>query len=251
METITTYLCCEKMAAKNEVVFGVNAVSVGEGLITAKIIKESASCSPNGIRLEAKLISDSDLKYCNYKEGSLSWENVGVSNQRIEIIYNNPTHCHWVSTVLWMGGSNKRAQAMEFPSNIIAITSPIGGGECPESKDGVFSGGSTNENELENYFGDAVPGDSINSSWYFSNTITTELILAATSYWSTDTLTGGLVISVNGGYGSESITYTVRAEGNTITCVPSDFVEYTAGDWVVVQKNGNVILPLQIGDFIN
>lgn len=251
METITAYLCCEKMAAKSETSFDADAISVGDGLITAKIIKESASCSPDQTRLEVKLRPDGDSKYCHYKEGSLSWTNVGLLQQEIEITYNNPTHCHWDSTVLWMSGSNKRTEPMYIPLNIIAITNPVGGGACPESKGDVFSGGSTNEKALEDYTGDAVPGDIINSSWYFSNTITTHLILAAFSYWTTDALTGGSIIAVNGSYGDEDITYTVNLEGGYTICKSSDFVEYAVDDWVVVQRNGNIILPLQIGDFIN
>lgn len=252
METIIVYLCCKKMAAKNEIVFDADAVSVGDGLITAKIIKELANCSPNETRLETKLISVDYSKYCKYAgKGSLSWFNVGLLNQKIEITYNNPDHCHWVSTVLWMSGSNKQTQSMYLPLNIIAITSPSGGGACPVSKNDVFSGGGTNEQELENYTEDAVPGDSINVSWHFSDTITEEAVSAAHSYWSTDALTGGLVMAVNGNYGSVDVTYTIKIEGIYTICTSSDFVEYAVGDWVVVQRNGNIILPLQIGDFIS
>ena len=272
MTVLTTYLCCEKMAALSSSYLSEDTITVTppngtRGQIEAKIIQDDAICIPGSVQIEAKIIEEDGNKYCNlFETGSVTWERYDGVVYDIKVTYYHPNHCHWYKTVLWVNGSNKSVIPLTFPRNLMKITWPVGGGECPESKDDVFPGGGESTVYLTAYWGDeeypddtqdVVPGDRINCTWYMWDRVGEEIdenieaISCGEAYFSTDALTGGLVTAVNGEYGSEDITYTVEIAGEEATCVSSDFVEYAIDDWVIVQKSGNLILPLQIGSFIN
>jgi len=260
MERVTAYLCCNKMAAIEETIYDADVVSVGDGIVNTKIIQEGAGCSPDSVLLKTKIIITGFSKYCNLEEGIISMKESRVLQNTLEVTYNFPGHCHWKAAVLWVNGSNRTAWPLSFPRNLIQITEPVGGGACPESKEDVFGGPGTSQALIKAYWDDSdpessnqdvVPGDRLNITWFMWDGGKEESIYVAHLYFSTQRLTGGLVTAVNGDYGSADITYTVDAEGVSITCVSSDFVEYAVDDWVIVQKLGNIILPLKIGSFTN
>jgi len=240
------------------------------GQVTAKLIQNNALCTPGSYMLEAKIIEEDGNKYCALVgTGSVAWEKLDNNWEQYAIIFSNikitcsnPNHCHWLETVLWVSGSNGYNIPMEYPRNWIKLAWPIGGA-APESKEDVLPGRGGVTTYVAAYWGDreydddrqdVVPGDAINCTWYMWNRVIgdeVETVSGGFAYFSTDILTGGRITAVNGEYGSEDITYTVRSEGSYITCVSSDFVEYSVDDWVIIQKSGNLILPLQIGSFIN
>jgi len=261
METITTYLCCKKMVAFEDNYFDPDIISVVSGKVSTKIIKKSAECSPDAVKLTTKMIGVGVSRYCKlFNTGVISVVEDRQAIRNLKITYSHSDHCQWAASVLWVNGSNRTLYPQIFPRNLIQISFPIGGGACPDSKADVFGGGGESEVNVKAYWDDGdpesssqdiIPGDGLNVSWYFSDGINEERVFAAQQYFSTDNLTGGLITAVNGEYGSEDITYTVNIEGESIICVSSDFVEYAVGDWVTVQSSGNVILPLKIGSFTN
>lgn len=82
-----------------------------------------------------------------------------------------------------------------------------------------------------------VPGERISLWWKIGGVDNYEEV--AHAFIHTCLLTGGRVEAISGDYGDPSITYSVRIEGNIHEEIkPSDFREYTVGEWVYIMKAG-------------
>jgi len=249
-ETITAYVCskkCGHISRKTE-----SPLVVSSGTVTAYMQPVGQSCSTG--RIKPKVLKLLESAYCDL-EGSVNWSKSDGVAGWIFITFENPDHCHWKQTILWINGHFGTSYPSYVPFNLIKTVEPGGDGVCPESKDDVFSGGGTPTVWINGYWGeelgyntDVVPGDAIQATWVMYGD-SEEQIYGGASYFTTDSLTGGTITAVNGEYGTEDISYNVMIEGETEVCYPSDFIEYEVGDWVVVGKTFNLIVPLKLGSY--
>lgn len=58
------------------------------------------------------------------------------------------------------------------------------------------------------------------------------------TWWCTCCFTGGEVTQIHGEYGDPNIFFTVEIEGDEYAAYPTDFVEWSIGDWVFLIKQG-------------
>jgi hypothetical protein len=105
-----------------------------------------------------------------------------------------------------------------------------------DAEEGILQYDPEYECEHQQIQNQIVPGEDVQLIAYLypSSGLELEQRWMGHVWWGTTYLSGGSVTAVNGGYGSEDITYSVNIMGKVCDVVPSDFIEYAVGDWVFV-----------------
>ena len=222
------------------------------GSAVARVMPDTgeSGCKPNVGKISVKLLNEVDNVYeCDPGSDQLTWwrgewpktgyldpeeEYLHDLHSWISFAFQNPELCQWiVSDITIFGAGGEMFHGRPF----VIITVNSGDQACPEEKKDVFPavGKTSSHSMIQNQI---VPGERVRLEYVFSDTETQLKVLIDEKWFFTHCFTGGKVISVNGDYGNEDITYTVELEGLEKTCVPSDFVEYAVDDWVFVTKIG-------------
>ena len=275
MEKITTYLCDRFAGIVKYEGYGgdIDAIEIADGTVKTSLWPEGSipGCSNAG-KIETQILKNGDNRYVCPNGDLLDWEQkeimygdspVGIDDY-ITIEIQNPDHCHWIQSAIIAYGADGSVFGRLFAYASVGS----GGQSCPEDKKDVFSGGGKSKFYLQQNV--IVPGESIELRWAYWDSQHTEIIPVDAKWFCACCFTGGKVKSVNGDYGSVSITYTVEIQGVNRICVSSDFVEYAVDDWVFVlvpssdcsecgrktackegceQSSDYMILPLRIGDY--
>ena len=162
-----------------------------------------------------------------------------------EFTVKNPDHCHWIATQILATGPARCDTG--YGCVVMEVLAPEGGGDIPENKEDVFPalGG---ENTFQMTDNQVTPGMLVAGRHFFFNGAENIRDSADSEYYTSEAFTAGEITAINGSQGDPDITYDVSIEGETVVCRPSDWVEWEVGDWVIVLKAQNIIVPMKIGE---
>lgn len=189
-------------------------------------------CEKDVLRIEASMIpEDPGHMFClDRHQSEISWEYEEAFSGYPIINIKHVEDCRWRSTHLKLIGPERCGLAGED----YIIFYPGDGGQIPENKDDVLHAPKESDKAVTQ--NTIVPGMKLQLVHNYDGVpgiLDTEPI-----YWCTTCISGGTVELVEGEYGSTDISYKVNVCGETVTCLPTDFVEYAVGDWVFVIKQG-------------
>jgi len=270
---IVTYLCSEKVHAIDVASpsDNRNAISVsGDDLeVAAKMlpVAPASDCTKvveAGV-VETSLIGTSYLPVCNDLEKSLSITYVpdcAFFDYPVVSFYY-PDECRCTDAYIMISGPSRlpgfgEAWAHTYPD-------PHGVIPIPNDKGAVFPGGASSSHSVTQNA--IVPGMRVRMDFHYR--INNKLMIREEGpeihppsrgqtgpqywrvYWDSqeeEILTGGTIESVDGDDSTDSCTYTVDIEGDSVSGIKrSDWVEWDVGDWVFILKTAGVILPMKIG----
>lgn len=247
MAKIETYVCNKKLPAIKSVGNSLDAISVSDRLVQAKILPKGTDVQKG--RIEAKIMPNDTMADMIHffeslepltEEGNLEWarkvtyyDDPLVDSQKdffVTIEVNHPdVPCYWKRTWVYgirMDVSDKNSIYIAQPLSVV--------GEIPEETSDVYQGLAGDTTEITNSQTLFVPGELLQLEWllkiddqFFSH-------IVSGKYFATPAFTGGEVVEITGS--GETKRIVVDTQNNNVTCLPTDLAEYQVGEWVYLLK---------------
>ncbi len=244
MPVIQTYLCPTTISANKYTAGNDRQVTSGSGtLIQTKIMPVACNLRTT---LQTKIIKGGAqddartfFKCIEDLAGSpeLSWkrdiDDTGFGkvalDSYITIDINKPdTPCFYEGVHLY--GIRKFTEKQTLFSSFPLST----GGEIPEDKADVCL--LVTDKTIKNPQTLFVPGELLQLSWNLKINGLSFSNVVAGKYFATPAITGGEIKAVRGE--GVNIIYYIDLQGSILPCAPTDFADYSIGEWVYVLKQG-------------
>ena len=235
MITIKTYLCRKRLLAVDFAERSLNAVSVSDGLVSAKIMPLGFNVGKR--QVNAKLVSSganlieclSDTPYLKWTRRAISVGDDFAGLERLITIEGNIPNlpCMWEAAYVY--GITLSAADHHM---LIILKPDRTGGEIPESKSDVCK--IETDFVSRNIQTNIVPGELLQLAWTIKVDGKLYSKPMAGAWFETPTFTGGKLIEKKDEKNTNR--YTANVIGVNQECLATDWAQYSVGDWVYVLK---------------